>query len=280
MTASSPPVPRTLYLPPPGRPRWVCPKSMKLDLQYLGWGKRRFAHSPIPVSLHHGWVYILVLKGAPVLQLVSKTFRTRPGQVLIIGPDCATGWTAESKDIAEMLIWVWDGASQCAGLTPKSNGFQAFAADRALIHALRQNHALCRREVEMADAHTAVVLKALRARCDVALARSLKPAAAAPEPTMRLEFALRWLAQNIAERRPVAGLSEYLQVSPVTLNRLFRAHLNESVASYYTRIRMERARQLMQTGATIKKTAYTFGYRHPNDFSRAFKKFTGRSPSK
>ena len=140
-TVSSKRLPRVLYLPPPGRPRWVCPKDLKLDLQYLSWGKRRFGESGIPISLHHGWVYCLVLRGSPSLQLASKTMQVKPGQLLVLGPDCANGWTANSVDsVSELLTWVWNGAPRCPGLGPAANGMQTFTADRALIRKLQQIH--------------------------------------------------------------------------------------------------------------------------------------------
>src|SRR5262249_48512497 len=109
------PLPRVLHLPPVGRPRWVCPKHLKLDLQYLSWGKRRFGESGIPISLHHGWVYCLVLQGNPILQLVSETIPVPAGEIVVLGPDCASGWTDNSKSIAELLTWVWNGTPRCPG---------------------------------------------------------------------------------------------------------------------------------------------------------------------
>jgi AraC-like DNA-binding protein len=274
-------LPRQLYLPPAGRPRWVCPESMPLDLRYLSWGKRQFGRNPIPVSLHHGWVYFLVGQGNPALQMLSGTFRAQPRQGLLVGPDCASGWTDDDVDgVAEVLSWVWRSPPRCNGLAPAGDGFSAFNADRALVHTLRQIHASCRREVEQPDALTAVALEELRLRLDVALARSLKPRPIAPEPALRLEFALRWLSGHLVERNPVTALSEYLQVSPVTANRLFQTHLHESVGAYHARLRMVWARHLLETErVAVKEVAYTLGYRHSNDFSRAFKKFTGRNPS-
>lgn len=272
---------RVLHLPPAGRPRWVCPKNLKLNLQYLSWGKRRFGESGIPVSLHHGWVYCLVLQGNPILQFVSRAMQVQPGQILVLGPDCASGWAANSVDsVAEMLTWVWNGAPRCPGLGPAANGVQTFAADRALIRTLQQIHWLCRRELEKPDALSALALEELRFRMDVAISRSKLPNRSMVEPALRLELALRWLAQNVQERNTVAPLCEYLQVSSVTLNRLFRTHLHESVTAYHTRIRMERASQLLKNnGFAVKEVAYELGYLHANDFSRAFKKFTGRNPS-
>ena len=274
-------LPRVLHLPPVGRPRWVCPKHLKLDLQYLSWGRRRFGKAGVPISLHLGWVYCLVLHGNPILQLLSGAIPVQPGLILVLGPDCASGWTDNSDEsIAELLTWVWNGAPRCPGLDSVRDGVQTFTADRRLIRTLQQLHSLCRRELEKPDALSALALEELRIRMDIALARSKTPQLSAPEPALRLELALRWLAQNVRERNPVAPLSEYLQVSAITLNRLFRTHLRESVTSYHTRVRMERAAQLLGSdGVAVKEVAYELGYVHANDFSRAFKKFTGRNPS-
>jgi AraC-like DNA-binding protein len=275
-------LPRVLHLPPVGRPRWVCPKHLKLDLQYLSWGKRRFGESGIPISLHHGWVYCLVLQGNPILQLVSGVIPVQAGEILVLGPDCASGWTDNSVDcVAELLTWVWSSAPRYPGLGPASDSIQNFTADRGLIRTLQQIHALCRQELERPDALSALALEELRLRMDVAIARFKSRDRSAPEPRLRLELALRWLAENVQERNPVASLCEYLQLSAVTLNRLFRTHLRESVASYHTRLRMERAEQLLKNdGVAVKEVAYELGYVHANDFSRAFKKFTGRNPSR
>jgi AraC-like DNA-binding protein len=274
-------LPRVLHLPPTGRPRWVCPKNLKLELQYLSWGKRRFGESGIPLSLHHGWVYCLVLQGNPILRLASAARQVHPGQLLVIGPDCASGWTASSlESVAELLTWVWNGAPRCPRLGPKADGGQSFNSDRALIRALQHIHSLCRQELEKPDILSALALEELRFRMDIAISRFKGGNRSAPEYALRLELALRWLTQNLRERNPVAPLCEYLQISPVTLNRLFRTHLHESASAYHTRMRMKWAGRMLKNGAVaVKQVAYELGYLHANDFSRAFKRFTGRNPS-
>ena len=274
-------IPRVLHLPPLGRPRWVRPKNLNLKLQYLSWGKRRFGEFGVPISLHHGWVYCLVLQGSPILRLVSRTVRMQPGQVVVLGPDCASGWAASTVDsVAELLTWVWNGKPRCPALGSATADVQTFIAGRVLSRTLQQIHLLCRRELEKPDALSALVLEELRFRMDVAISRFKAPSTSVPEPALRLELALRWLAQNVGERNPVAPLCEYLQVSPATLNRLFQAHLHESVAAHHTRTRMERAiHLLMKEGVAVKEVAYELGYLHANDFSRAFKRFTGNNPS-
>ncbi len=277
--ATRKPTPRALYLPPAGRPRWVCPAQSQLDLAYLGWGKRRFGQSPIPQSRHTGWVYFLVQAGHPLLHLETETLRTQPGIVLIVGPDCASGWTDKPGAVSELLTWVWRTPPRCVECAVPANGWREFTADAALQRILQQAHTLCRQEVEQPSALTKPALEHARLHIDLGIARSLQPRLTAPEPALRLELALRWLAENLAAPNPVAALCEYLQVSPGALHRMFRAELGESASAHHARLRMERARQLLSGGLSVKEVAFALGYRHPNDFSRAFKKLTGRSPS-
>lgn len=143
---------------------------------------------------------------------------------------------------------------------------------------MQQAHSICRAEVKHPTALTTLTLEQARLQMDLAFARSLQPRPAAPQPEMRLRLALDYLAENLAVANPVGALCEYLQISPVTLNRLFQAFLHESAAAYHNRMRMERAAELLAAGHAVKKVAYALGYRHPNDFSRAFKKHTGRNP--
>jgi len=94
-----------------------------------------------------------------------------------------------------------------------------------------------------------------------------------------MELAVRWMAQNLAERNPVSDLCDYLQISPATLARMFQTHHGESPAMYHQRLKMARAHEMLaNVRFSVKEVAYSLGYRHPNDFSRAFKQFTGKSP--
>lgn len=273
------PLPVTLHLPPPGRPRWVCPPSAELDLLYLGWGRRRFGDQPVPRSRHPGWVYFLVRSGRPAFRLEERRLLLRAGRVLVVGPDCASGWTDVPRGVCEVLTWVWRTPPRCDESRPPADGFIDVSAGASLRRALLQAQALCRREVERPDPLTRLALEHARLQMDLAIARARQPRVVAPASALRMELALRWMAANTAEPRPVAALCDYLQVSPVTLYRLFQLHVHESPAAYHARLRMEQARRLLaDRGASVKEAAYALGYRHPNDLSRAFKKHAGVSP--
>lgn len=271
--------PRTLHLPPAGRPQWVCPPDDQLDLLYLGWGKRRFGVNPIPQSRHPGWVYFLIQSGTPTLRLDTKALPTKADQLLIVGPDCASGWGDKAGGVSKLLTWVWRTPPRCVACEIPKDDLLVFPVGAPLRRALEHAHTLCRDEVRHPSGLTKPALEQARLHADLAIARAMQSRPAAPDSALRLELALRWLEENLTAQKPVTALSEYLQVSPVTLNRLFHSHLNESVAAHHGRLRMERAGQLLTLPRmAVKEVAYTLGYRHANDFSRAFKNFTGRSP--
>jgi AraC-like DNA-binding protein len=279
MTESMSTLPNALHLPPPGRPRWVCAESAQLDLLYLAWGHRVYGRNPIPMSRHPGWHYVLVSRGSPTLILEQEQKVLNPGDFLVIDPDCASGWTDKPDAVCDLLVWIWRSGPRCSECTAAPGAYQQWTIDPRLQHKLEQLHTLCRQEVERPDELTKLAIEQLHIAIDVTVARLIRPKTQPPEPSVRMELAIRWMAQNLAERNPVRALCEYLQISPATLARMFQTHHGESPATYHQRMKMARAQELLETKRfSVKEIAYALGYKHPNDFSRAFKHFVGKSP--
>ena len=272
-------IPKALHLPPPGRPRWICPESAQLDLLYLAWGHRQYGQNQIPVSRHPGWHYVLVNRGKPTLLLEHEEKDLSAGDFLVIEPDCASGWTDRSDGVCDLLVWIWRTGPRCAESSADPGTFRQWAIGTRLWHKLEQLHTLCRLEVERPDEFTKLAIEQLHLAIDVTVARLVQRKVQPPEPSVRVELAVRWMAQNLANPNPVAALCDYLQISPATLTRMFRTHHGESPAVYHQRLKMARALELLETNRfSVKEIAYALGYKHPNDFSRAFKQFTGKSP--
>ena len=271
--------PKALHLPPPGRPRWVCPESAQLDLLYLAWGHRLYGQNPIPVSRHPGWHYVLINRGKPTLLLEHDQQELNPGDFLMIDPDCASGWTDRLDGVCDLLVWIWRTGPRCSECAPTPGTYRHWMIEPPLQHKLEHLHALCREEVERPDELSKLAIEQLHIAIDVTVARLVRRRTQPPEPSMRMELAIRWMMQNLAVANPVSALCEYLQISPATLTRMFQSHHGESPALYHQRLKMTRAQELLEAGTlSVKEIAYTMGYKHPNDFSRAFKQFVGRSP--
>jgi transcriptional regulator GlxA family with amidase domain len=80
---------------------------------------------------------------------------------------------------------------------------------------------------------------------------------------------MRWLREHPEARAPSAGLCDYLQISPATLNRLFQKELGHGPREEALRLRLAEARRLIKEERwSVKAAAYHLGYKHPNDLSR------------
>jgi two-component system response regulator YesN len=75
----------------------------------------------------------------------------------------------------------------------------------------------------------------------------------------------------------VAGI---VSVSPGYLSILFRKETDETFIEFLTRVRMEKAKELLKMpGVRVYEAAYKVGYSDPHYFSQCFKKYTGLTPS-
>ena len=139
-------------------------------------------------------------------------------------------------------------------------------------------HQETRTEIRLSNEETPLSIHSLRIRLDALLSRIRRRTDRNSTPKAKVKYALAWLKKHPEELRPVSALSDYLQVSPATLNRLFRGEMNQSVLRTAYAMRMETARTLLNK-STVKEVAFTLGYSHPNDFSRAYARFWNHTPS-
>lgn len=90
---------------------------------------------------------------------------------------------------------------------------------------------------------------------------------------------LAWLDRNYARPVTAAGLAARCGVSPTTLFRLFRNHLDKSPLEYVISLRMKHARALLlENDLPVKEIAARTGYDNALYFSSEFRRIHGTSP--
>lgn len=95
-----------------------------------------------------------------------------------------------------------------------------------------------------------------------------------------LQQAQQYLRDHIGTRTSVAELAAHTQLSPSHFAALFRRATGVGVLRYQTRLRMSRARELLDTtDQTIAEIARALGYTDPFYFSRQFRAVHGLSAS-
>lgn len=94
----------------------------------------------------------------------------------------------------------------------------------------------------------------------------------------KLNQVIDYIHANLDQDLRVDAIAELVHLSSRQLLRITRLFINESLYSYITRQRMERAILHMQMGnISLSELALMLGYDNPQSFSKAFKKQFGLS---
>ncbi|MFC5469589.1 helix-turn-helix domain-containing protein [Cohnella suwonensis] len=113
----------------------------------------------------------------------------------------------------------------------------------------------------------------------VQVGRLIRESREAVVPRM-FEQAKAWVRERLHEDASLNGLARHLHLSPKYLSSRFKQVTGENFADFLTRVRFERARELLlDPDRKVGEVAEAVGFGDTNYFSIAFKKNTGLTPT-
>lgn len=90
---------------------------------------------------------------------------------------------------------------------------------------------------------------------------------------------MKYLHEHFTDTLDVERLASLANMSPSSFHRNFRRTTGSSPVQYLKKLRLTRAREMLQDkGVKVKQAATLVGYESPNQFSREFKRYFGLSP--
>ena len=96
----------------------------------------------------------------------------------------------------------------------------------------------------------------------------------------RIGAAVRLMEENIDTPILTSNIAKRLQISPKTLEVIFKKHLGQTPAKYYLGLRLSIARKLLlDSSLDILEISIQCGFDSQSSFSRSFSKRYGASPS-
>ena len=101
----------------------------------------------------------------------------------------------------------------------------------------------------------------------------------AAEEEDKLHKVRKYIKYNYMHPLRVETLAHTFGFERSYLFRIFKARYGSSIKDYITKTRMENAKKLLTAGYTVCETAGLVGYEDEFNFSKAFKKYHGTSPS-
>jgi AraC family transcriptional regulator len=107
----------------------------------------------------------------------------------------------------------------------------------------------------------------------------------APRPTRKLsskqlQETVEFIDAHIGADLSIAALAGQLGLSPYTFSRLFKAKVESSPHSFVLSRRIQRAEILLGGSLSLSEIALTVGFASQSHFTEAFRRRTGRTPSK
>ena len=96
----------------------------------------------------------------------------------------------------------------------------------------------------------------------------------------QIETALSYIKDNYTGNISLDDVSRVINISPYYFSKLFKEETGEGFVEYLTRLRTEKAKELLsKTDMPMKEICQEVGYPDPNYFSRIFKKNYGVTPT-
>jgi len=95
----------------------------------------------------------------------------------------------------------------------------------------------------------------------------------------RVDRAARLLAERLADPPGADELARAVGVSRFHFQRIYRAATGETLLETLSRLRALRALERLSAGASVTEVAGAVGYDTPQAFARAFRQWTGVTPS-
>ncbi len=95
-----------------------------------------------------------------------------------------------------------------------------------------------------------------------------------------IETAKEYIRNNFSKDISLDDVSRVVNISPYYFSKIFKEDTGENFVEYVTNIRIEHAKELLETTEySMKEICSMVGYSDPNYFSRSFKKHVGVTPT-
>ncbi|MDQ1095890.1 MULTISPECIES: helix-turn-helix domain-containing protein [Chryseobacterium] len=233
-----------------------------------------FEYLNMPVHVHnHHHQFVYMIKGTLRINLCDKEFFLPEGFIGIIPSGTMHSLKSNNEKIKMFLLYV----PPITG----NNDYSALNANDFIIENMRFLNKLKRELNPDEDAvhyqfcyAFSVLLCSMARESDTGFVRGM----IAPK-NERLQAVLSYLKEHFHEENSLKKISGIFGFTPRNLTRIFKKE-NISFVSYINYLRIVKAIELLsENHGDISSVAYEVGYNSASNFSRAFKKFTGHSPS-
>jgi AraC-like DNA-binding protein len=231
-----------------------------------------------PAAAHAGVEVAAVQEGAARYRVGSRELVCGPGQAIVVsaGMEHATAIESGTRATSVWIDAAWF-ADVAASLGRRMRAGALLIEPAARVASLL---ALLDDEARAPDIGRATAADALAEALVVGVLRAERAPCSSAPGDPRVLAAIALIQDRLGEPIGLEELADAAGVSRFHFCRLFRAHTGKSPYRYLTDLRMDRARELLQSGRYgVTEAALSVGFPHLPRFARAFRERHGTAPS-
>ncbi|GAA4862320.1 AraC family transcriptional regulator [Paenibacillus vulneris] len=258
------------------------PGKGELTVLFSGQSQTKPLHRVGPQVLDYYLVHYVV-SGHGTFSCMGTDYRLEKGSSFFIFPGELVSYASDEQDpwcyrwvgfkgnrADEYLSGFGISPHQPVALTQNHRKMQALYHQMELTMRRRQPHC---------DMQCEGYLRLLLAEYAQELGHDSIPKKETSGIQQQIEQAIRWLTLQYHQPISIESMAQSLGYHRTHLSKMFKQQTGLSPMNFLLKIRMERAKLLLQDELTVEQVASSVGFSDPLYFSKQFKKWYGRSPS-
>lgn len=233
-----------------------------------------------PTHIHKEYCIVIVLRGIETHIIRDKSYRARPGTLLLLNPDEAHSSRSAQTEYRVFHLptkTLCQIARDAAGSDLGAPYFSDSVIDdpamfRSLLNLhlkLEQNISPLELESEFISTIGSLLTQQNKGQSE------LRPHWNKPRGILRVQDHLKL---HYSENISLARLASIANLSPFHLIRVFRDRVGVPPHEYQTQVRVTHAGKLIRNGRSISEAALETGFFDQSHLSRNFKRITGMTP--
>jgi AraC-like DNA-binding protein len=246
------------------------------DIQVYNYGYRHCTPGFTP-GFHYRSHYLLhyVYEGECVVEIEDKSYNVFAGQMFVIFPNLLCNYTSSAENPCTYRWIEVDGRNfeNFLKTTPVSRSSPILSdnADGTIANLLSQITDEGKMSWKKLNGYAWFLAEALSSTDSERQSVYEK----------YIEKAVEYIRFNSEKKTTVSDVASYLQIDRSYLSRVFNEYMGISIKKYIYNYHMDIGKSfLAYSSLSIKEIAAAIGYEDPLDFTKAFHRSFGMSPSK
>lgn len=256
-------------------------KQIAEDLRVINAGKEVCNSDHIwGPGIRDQYIIHYVLEGKGYYECAYKKYYLNAGDSFIIFPNVPMKYYPD-KDDPWTYTWVGFVGNAAMNLISQTG----FSAENAVLYKCKNDPSLIFKKIVELDCNLSpMAICRSKGLLYMLISHYIENYATADRPSNETELiniAIEYINKNIHKSDlTIDKLADTLNINRISLYRKFKAKLGTSPSQYIIDARMTKAMELLKNDTIpVKNIAYSVGYSDQMYFARAFRRYTGNTPS-